>query len=143
IENQKENQAVIAMESRNYKGWEAFKRKFIEDLSIFAEVHPFYVEAISLNFRDEFLWQDKANTIPVKEIFNIDSDLLTSKFLNAVNGTFSLNTQQVNQQKRFEEKTVLSFHNELRRIVLSHQYAQVFEESTLFRKLSEEQIPDG
>jgi uncharacterized protein (TIGR04255 family) len=102
-------------------------------------MNDFYVEAISLNYRDEFIWADRNTPIPVSDIFNIDSELLNKKFLSSKNGTLVL-VSQGNEESGlpYEEKTEISFNNDIKRIIIDHQYAKRFDDIKLFSNLNKD-----
>jgi len=139
LENSKENQSVLSLENRKYKDWDTFKSQLDSDLNSFSEMNYFYVEAISLNYRDEFLWTDRNSVIPVADIFNMDSELLNKKFLSSKNGTLVL-VSQGNEENGlpYEEKTEISFNNDIKRIVIDHQYAKRFDDIKLFSNLKKD-----
>lgn len=135
-ENIKDNQSKVSIENRHYSGWKSFKEKIDEDLQTFCSGYDFYIEAIGLNYRDEFNWEDKNQKIPINEIFNIDSELLNNKFLDSKNGTLILISQGDLDNDSFEEKTEISFNNDLNRIIIDHHYAIRFRDIKLFSKLN-------
>jgi len=137
LENNKENQSILSLENRKYEDWNTFKHQLDSDLNSFSDMNDFYVEAISLNYRDEFIWTDRNSSIPVAEIFNIDSELLNKKFLSSKNGTLVLVSQGNGDSGiPYEEKTEISFNNDIKRIIIDHQYAQRFDDIKLFSNLS-------
>jgi uncharacterized protein (TIGR04255 family) len=137
LENSKENQSILSLENRKYKNWNTFKVQLDSDLNSFSGINDFYVEAISLNYRDEFIWMDRDSSIPVAEIFNNDSELLNKKFLSSKNGTLIL-ISQGNDENGFvyEERTEISFNNDIKRIIIDHQYVQRFGNIELFSILN-------
>mgnify|MGYP000052957211 CR=1 FL=1 len=139
LENNKDNQSILSLENRKYKDWDTFKNQFDSDLNSFSSMNDFYTEAISLSYRDEFIWTDRNTTIPIDEIFNIDSELLNKKFISSKNGTLVL-VSQGNDEKGlpYEEKTEISFNNDIKRIIIDHQYAQKFVDIKLFSNLNKD-----
>lgn len=139
LENSKENQSILSLENRKYNDWDTFKNQLDSDLNSFSGMNDFYVEAISLNYRDEFIWTDRNNSIPVSEIFNINSELLNRKFLSSKNGTLVL-VSQGNEDNglSYEEKTEISFNNDIKRIIIDHQYARRFNDIKLFSNLNKD-----
>ncbi|WP_299325273.1 TIGR04255 family protein [uncultured Maribacter sp.] len=136
LENNKENQSIISLENRKYINWESFKNTLDSDLDAFSTTNDFYVEAISLNYRDEFIWTNRNEKIPVDVIFNIDSELLNKKFLASKNGTLVLISQGNDLNGiPYEEKTEISFNNDIKRIIVDHQYASLFGDIKLFSDL--------
>lgn len=119
------NRALISFETRKYIRWENFFNRFFEDFSKLAFQHEFYFEALSLTYIDEFIWKSE-NDIPVEEIFEKDSELINSKFLKSKNGTIVLFSQ--NEDNNIEEKTEISFNNELKRVQIIHQHATKFKD---------------
>lgn len=117
------NRTLISFETRRYIRWEFFITRFLEDFTILANQHEFYFEALSLTYIDEFIWKSE-NKIPVEEIFEKNSELINSKFLKSNNGTIVLFSQ--NEDNNIEEKTEISFNNELKRVQIIHQHATKF-----------------
>jgi uncharacterized protein (TIGR04255 family) len=139
LENNKGNQSTLSLEDREYKSWDTFKDQLDSDLNSFLEMNDFYVEAISLNYRDEFIWTDRNSSIPVDEIFNNDSDLLNNKFLSSKNGTLLLVSQGIDDiGLSCEEKIEISFNNDVKRIIIDHQYAKIFDDIKLFSNLKKD-----
>lgn len=139
LENSKENQSILSLEVRKYKDWGTFKNQLDTDFNSFSFLNDFYVEAVSLNYRNEFIWTDKFSPIPVEKIFNKDSELLNKKFLSSKNGTLIL-VSQGNQEDNstYEEKTEISFNNDFRRIMIDYNYAQSVGDIKLFSTLKEQ-----
>lgn len=125
------NKSVITFETRNYSRWNKFYSRFLEDFNEIVKDNGFYFEAISLTYIDEFIW-DKDEYIPVYEIFEENSELINNKFLKSKNGTIVLLSQ--NENLNIEEKTEISFNNEIKRIQIIHQHA------TRFKDLYDEKI---
>lgn len=141
LENNKENQGIISLENRKYKNWNAFKKKLDKDFNSLGKELDFYVEAISLKYRDEFDWLDKEKKIPVGEIFNIDSELLNKKFLSSDNGTLVLVSQSTNEDGIMtEERTEISFNKNLRKIIVEHTYATRFLELVSYQNITKKQV---
>jgi uncharacterized protein (TIGR04255 family) len=126
------NKAIISLENRSYTDWDEFKSLFNELFNGFSSQFDFYVEAISLSYRDEFFW-NSPEEIPIEEIFNSESELLNKKFLNSKNGTLVL-ISQGKDKSGFpnEEKTEVSFSNDLKRIIIDHTYALKVNKIELF-----------
>ncbi|MCZ8091390.1 MAG: TIGR04255 family protein [Flavobacterium sp.] len=118
-----DNKSIITFETRNYVRWVNFYSRFIEDFTELTKENEFYFEAISLTYIDEFIWFSD-EYIPVNEIFEKNSELINSKFLKSKNGTIVLFSQ--NENLNIEEKTEISFNNELKRIQIIHQHATKF-----------------
>lgn len=123
LENKNDKQSNIIFENRIYPNWNLFKESLINDLTEINKIFPFYVEAISLGYIDEFIWSSKVEKINVNNIFNIDSELLNKKFLDSENGTLIVHSQNKKLGVDNEEKTEISFNNRVKRITLSHQFA--------------------
>lgn len=117
------NKALISFETRKYIRWENFFNSFFEDFKNLEIGYEFYFEALSLTYIDEFIWKSEEK-IPVDEIFEKNSELINSKFLKSKNGTIILFSQ--NEDNNAEEKTEISFNNELKRIQVIHQHATKF-----------------
>lgn len=118
-----ENKSTIGFETRKYIRWNNFFERFFTDFSKLVNDYEFYFEAMSLTYIDEFIWKSEER-IPVEEIFEKNSELINSKFLKSKNGTIVLFSQ--NEDLNIEEKTEISFNNELKRIQIIHQYAIKF-----------------
>ncbi|WP_339888818.1 TIGR04255 family protein [uncultured Flavobacterium sp.] len=119
------DKAVINFETRKYIRWENFFNSFFEDFKNLIKGNEFYFEAINLTYVDEFIWKSEER-IPVEEIFQKDSELINSKFLKSKNGTIVLLSQ--NEDHNIEEKTEISFNNELKRVQIIHQHATKFKD---------------
>ena len=119
------NKANISFETRNYKGWQIFFNRFLIDLENIITQQDFYFEAISLTYEDEFIWKSN-NRIPVEEIFEKNSELINNKFLNSINGTIVLFSQ--NEDNNIEEKTEISFNNDSKRVQIIHQHVTKFQD---------------
>ena len=117
------NKTLISFETRKYIRWENFLNRFLVDFSNLVNQHEFYFEALSLTYIDEFIWKSE-DKIPVEKIFEKNSELINSKFLKSKNGTIVLFSQ--NEDNNIEEKTEISFNNELKRIQIIHQHATKF-----------------
>ncbi|WP_431107744.1 TIGR04255 family protein [Winogradskyella poriferorum] len=128
-----DTKSVISLEKRNYTRWDDFKAYFKKDLDHLLKAIDFYVSAISLNYRDEFDWNSETN-ITVDQIFNTTSELLNKKFLSSKNGTLVL-ISQGKEKNIFEEKTEISFNNDLKKIVIDHTYAIRLEDYILLGEL--------
>ena len=119
------NKSIISFETRKYIRWGNFFNSFLEDFGKLIIGHEFYFEALSLTYIDEFIWKS-VEKIPVEEIFEKNSELINSKFLKSKNGTIVLFSQ--NEDNNIEEKTEISFNNELKRIQIIHQHATKFKD---------------
>jgi len=136
LENIRDVKSTISLENRKYLGWKDFKKRLLKDIKELASNNDFYVEAISLTYIDEFIWTNSDKIIDVESIFNDKSELLNPKFLNSNNGTLILISQGKNENYNFEEKTEISFNNDLKRIVLNHQYAIRLSDLKMFTELT-------
>ena len=130
LENLPDNsRSKISISTRKYSRWSNFKEeqlKLILDASKYLNI---YINAIGFTYTDEFKWDGKG-LIPVKEIFNTNSELLNTKFLNSKNGTLVLLSQGDKDDKLItEEKTELIFNNDLRRVQITHQFLIKLENS--------------
>ena len=138
LENRKENQSLISFETREYNNWNDFKAEIDKNYSEFSDLFEFYIKAIFLNYKDEFKWNSDEE-IPTKKIFNIDSELLNNKFLTSKNGSLLLMSQDTSDKPYpSEERTEISFNNDIKRIVIDHQYANSFKDYMSFNKMTEE-----
>lgn len=124
IENDERlNKAVISFECRKYTRWIDFYTHFSKDFKTIVNAFPLYIEAISLTYIDEFVW-NFTGKIPITEIFNVKSDLVNKKFLDSANGTILILSQ--NEEANEEEKTEIKFSNRVKRITIQHQFAVAF-----------------
>lgn len=138
LENIRDNQAVITIENRVYNNWTEFRDKIIFDVQGLSEKVDFYIAALSLTYVDEFKW-GKNEKIPVTAIFNNDSELLNNKFFKSKNGTQILISQsETKEGYNVEEKTELTFNNDVKRVALSHQYAIKLASFHLYDTLAEQ-----
>lgn len=120
------NKSFINFETRNYIRWENFINNFLVDFNSLIKHNEFYFEALNLTYIDEFIWTSNEK-IPVTEIFKIDSELINSKFINSKNGTIIILSQE--EDLNVEERTELSFNNEVKSIQIIHQYANKFKKN--------------
>jgi uncharacterized protein (TIGR04255 family) len=125
LENTEKNY-FLSFESRVYTRWENFINSYVSDLNILTQYFNNFIEAISLNYIDEFDWKD-SKKIPTREIFNEESELLPAKFLNAYNSKITILTQSENSDYS-EEKTDIVFSNRYKKVVITHHYAKRLEE---------------
>ncbi|NOJ75697.1 TIGR04255 family protein [Empedobacter stercoris] len=116
--------AQISFETQEYTRWHSFKERYFNDLESLIKVFNFYIEAISLNYVDEFTWNSNLK-IPVESIFNTDAELLNSNFTNSHNGTLVIISQSERKaDENFkEEKTEILFNNDIKRVIINHTYA--------------------
>lgn len=131
--NNTDKQSSIVFETRIYENWDKFKNRVFIDVDNFSKTFNFYVEAISLNYIDEFIW-NSAERIDVQSIFNEKSDILNTSFKSSDNGTLILISQNDITDNN-EEKTEVSFSNKVKRITINHQYAKKFEVLETFEYL--------
>ncbi|MHA3788164.1 TIGR04255 family protein [Flavobacterium hauense] len=127
--NQSDNTTALTFETRRYENWENYLNKLVDDLSVVSDNYKFFISAISLSYIDEFTWVN-SEKIPVKEIFNVNSELINNKFLNSDNATLILHSQakeDVDSNEGYEEKTEISFGNRLRKVIINHQYVKTFD----------------
>ncbi|WP_159290987.1 TIGR04255 family protein [Tenacibaculum maritimum] len=136
VENIRENQSVITLENRVYSNWLDFKERFINDVKVLSEKIDLYVDAISLTYVNEFRWI-KSEKIDVNSIFNSESELLNKKFRDSKNGTLILISQGLEDKYSCEEKTEVSFNNDVKRIAMSHQYGIKLNNLELFNTINE------
>lgn len=113
------NKAMISFEARVYDRWANFYEVFKTDLNAILETYPYYVEAVGLSYVDQFAWTHKDQAIPVREIFNPESELLNQKFLNSTNGSIVMVSQD--QDLKNEEQVNISFNNLFKRVNINYQ----------------------
>ena len=139
ILNNSEKQASISLETRIYKDWKSFKSRVIKDIKSFSDTFEFYVEALSLSYIDEFIWNSTDKRIDVNSIFSKESEILNTRFKNSDNGTLILISQNDVTNKK-EEKTEISFSNKIKRVTINHQYADKFDSLETFEKLNNAKV---
>jgi len=137
LENVNENQSMLTLENRIYTNWTDFKTKFIADIKSLSNKIEIYLNAVSLTYVDEFIWEKNDELIDVDSIFNADSSLLNMQFKKSKNGALILVTQGNNGNFDYEEKTEVSFNNDIKRIAMSHQFAVKLDSLKLFNELAE------
>ncbi|PQJ80319.1 TIGR04255 family protein [Polaribacter porphyrae] len=137
LQNTSNSMSVVSFETRKYTRWENFKNSFKSDLYTMSSEVDFYVNAISLNYRDEFNWSDKNTDIKVESIFMKDeeSQLLNKKFLSSKNGTIIMISKGTENENNYEDKIEISFNNDVKKIVIDHQYAIRLSELKLFKNI--------
>lgn len=116
-----QSKARISFETKFYTRWVDFNNRFENDINVLNQTFSFYVEAISLNYIDEFNWNSPSK-IPIEEIFNTESDLLNSNFTDSHNGTLVVISQSEpkNGTKVYEEKKEILFNNDLKKVIINH-----------------------
>ncbi len=118
-----DGKCIITFETRDYVRWNSFYESFKEDFLRLTKENEFYFEAVSLTYIDELQWLSEVN-IPVNQIFKDNSELINSKFLKSKNGTIVLFSQL--EDLNIEERTEISFNNELKRVQIIHQHITKF-----------------
>lgn len=129
--------AQISFQTNEYTRWNAFKKRYFEDLESLIEVFSFYIEAISLNYVNEFKWESNSNAkIPVESIFNTNAELLNSNFTNSHNGTLVIISQsERNLGENFkEEKTEVLFNNDFNNVIINHTFAIKLEDAKEYNR---------
>jgi len=128
-----QNKAQISFENREYKRWDKYKNRFYSDLEVLAGIFEIYLEAISLTYVDEFIWISEEK-IDVNQIFDTDSELLNSSFINSYNGSMILISQSEKKENiQFEEeKTEVLFNNDVKRIIVNHTFAIKLDEIKIY-----------
>ena len=91
VENRKKDVTKYSFYSFRYEGWENFKKHLITDLFDVLKEDNQFVQAVSLNYANEFLWKSE-DKIPVEAVFNPDAEFISKKFLNSQNTAFLINT---------------------------------------------------
>jgi uncharacterized protein (TIGR04255 family) len=127
MENTPNGKSVLSIETRNYKRWANFSDKLQQDLKELTTLKSFYVEAIGLTYVDEFLWT--ANTpIDIRNTFNTNSEMLNDKFLTSkISSIVSTYVDtQIEGYNLQEERSEISFSNDLKRVTVSHTYVLQF-----------------
>lgn len=140
LENRNQKQSIITLESKKYKNWDTFFQRLKLDLLILREGLNPYIEAISLNYKDEFIWASEEK-IDVETIFNIDSELISKKFLNSINGSMILLSQESKKNTtENEERIEVSFSNRVKRISINHNIAKTITDYQLLGNLLQTDI---
>lgn len=126
LENINDRQSNILLENRIYSDWDLFLSRFITDINEVAKISEIFIEAISLIYVDEFIWESETD-IDVTSIFNTESELINKKFINSPNGTFiSITQEKIEENGDLEEKVEVAFSNRIKRISIGHQCAIKF-----------------
>lgn len=136
LNNIRDNQSVLSLETRKYTTWNSFKTQLKSDIETLSTESSFYVSAISLTYVDEFIWTNKNTPIAVEALFKKDSEFLNKKFLSSKNSTLILFSQGEYEPHDYEEKTEISFNNDIKRITINHQYVIKLKEIQLFESLN-------
>lgn len=113
-------QFSLRFETRSYDNWSDFKDSFINDFQVVSNAQNMFIEAFSLTYIDEFRWLSD-NKIPTEKIFNSESELISNRFLDSINGNMVLHNQSVSRGYLSEERIDISFSNDLKRVSLNHQ----------------------
>lgn len=143
LQNDSDTRASISVETRNYDRWHGFLSQLKKGFELFANKTEFYVEAINLNYQDEFDWINDKKQIPCDLIFNSESELLNETFLKGNNGTL-ISLVQGNSDLNnlfYEEKTEITFNNDTNRVIVNHNYAFRLNEVKTFDSVKEELYP--
>lgn len=121
------NKAQIVFENRDYVSWNDFKHVLFSEIKVLSGIFELFVEAITLTYIDEFIWNSKDN-INIKQIFDEKSELLNTKFISSHNGTLVLVSQSDNLDNiQFEEEKIeVMFNNNIKRIIVNHTFAIKF-----------------
>ncbi len=134
--------SVYNYQSLKYPTWNNFKLGFLNDFRIISiEDNPF-INAISLNYLNEFYW-DSNDDIVIDEIFNKDADFLPKKFFNSQNSSFLINTEDYKDTFKSIEKIeiVVSKHKKTIQINSQLVFELIdpikFNDSIVNNKLSE------
>ncbi|WP_392420803.1 TIGR04255 family protein [Capnocytophaga canis] len=135
------SKSQMSFETKDYTNWNKFKERFFENIDSLANVFNFYVEAISLNYVDEFIWQSNEK-IPISSIFNQDAELMNSNFTQSHNGTLIIISQsEHNPKEKFrEEKTEILFNNDVKKVIINHIYAIKLEDFKEYNKFFLEEL---
>lgn len=143
VENINNNRSVLSLSTRKYSRWTNFKEEQLKLIYHALGELKTYINAVSFTYLDEFDWQGESD-IPVCEIFNSKSELLNMKFLDSRNGTLVLISQGLieNENLITEEKTELSFNNDIRKIQISHQFLVKFKSPIRILEIEQTQVLD-
>lgn len=143
LENTDTDKTIISFENKDYDNWKSFKERFLSDINKLSSELDLYVEAIVLNYIDEFLWKSDAK-IEIESIFNSDSDLVNQKFLKSYNASLrSVSQSSRVEEKNFEEEnTEIFFNNDIKRITISHSFAIKLNKFSLFTDTDSENYFD-
>lgn len=124
LENSDKNKSIISFETKSYKSWANYKERFLRDFENLSTEFDLNVEAIVLNYIDEFIW-DSVEKIDVTSIFNKNSDLINQNFFNSYNASLKSVSQssRIDEKDFEEENTEVFFNNDIKRIIVNHTYA--------------------
>lgn len=143
VENINNNRGVLSLSTRKYSRWANFKDEQLKLVYEALGELKTYINAVSFTYLDEFDWQGETD-IPVNEIFNSESELLNMKFLESRNGTLVLISQGLIKSEDLitEEKTELSFNNDIRKVQISHQFLVKFKSPIRILEIKETHVLD-
>lgn len=143
LENTDNNKTFVSFENKVYDNWKNFKERFLSDITNISSELDLYVEAVVLNYIDEFLWKSDEK-IDVESIFNSKSDLINQKFLKSYNASLrSVSQSSRIEEKNFEEEnTEIFFNNDIKRITISHSFAIKLNKFSLFADTDSENYFD-
>jgi uncharacterized protein (TIGR04255 family) len=124
LENLNETRSSLSYITKSYDSWEVFLGSFLESVKSFGDKINLYVEGIKLTYVDQFNWIGDSE-IDIESIFKKegDSELLNKKFLSSKNGTIAMFSKTKQDLNIHEDKIEISFSNDVKRIVIEHQYA--------------------
>jgi len=132
--NDRNDKAILSIEN----SWTEYKARFLEDFKCISETVDLYVEAIVLNYIDEFIWNSNSEKIDINGIFNVNSDLLNQKFIKSYNASLRSVSQssRIDEKDFQEENTEIFFNNDIKRIIINHSYAIKLSKYDLYENIN-------
>lgn len=118
----KTGKSKLIIEEREYSKWTEFLDLVVNSLNLFQSKVSFFIEAISLNYLDEFIWNNN-QIIDIDSIFKKDNEYINSKFKESYNSNLNFTTLvKINEDNVdfFEEKLEIITNNDLKRIQINH-----------------------
>ena len=136
--NDRNDKAILSIENKKYNSWTEYKARFLEDFKCISETVDLYVEALVLNYIDEFIWNSNSEKIDINGIFNVNSDLLNQKFIKSYNASLRSVSQssRIDEKDFQEENTEIFFNNDIKRIIINHSYAIKLSKYDLYENIN-------
>ncbi len=114
----------ISYHSLNYSKWTSFRTDFKTVIGIISNFHPnLFVNAFSLHYIDEFIWDSKTEIETVK-IFNEESTLLPKEFFGCRLNNYQFTTIKNNKFEYFDRLEIKVEETAKKIITISHNVIQ-------------------
>lgn len=139
MENKKKDITKFSFYSFRYDGWEIFKNDVIKNLFEVLKEDNQFVQAISLNYTNEFLWKSDKR-IPLDAIFNADAEFISPKFLKSQNTAFLINTDNECDLYKSLEKVEIGVSALKKNIQINSQVVFEINKISKFKELIDSKI---